>query len=149
MGDAVVRKPTDEQLAEDVEVWARFAPDRSELLRQAMTDVREATGPGRHHWTGKTRAKLPEEFMEETGGDQQSVAIHRSYYNILSLHSHPSPRIETRSLRYEDGIFYFNISGDAAELAGAALAATYVATESTAVVIKNRFLVNEAGDDSE
>lgn len=145
MAGGIRRTPTDEQLAEDMSLWSRFAPEMGALLEAAMSDTKSAKGPGRHHWTGKTRAELPNEFVKETGGDEQSVAIHRSYYNILSLHSHPSPRIETRSLRFEDGAFSFNISGDAAELAGAALAATYVATESTAVVIENRFPSRESG----
>lgn len=136
--EGIERISPDEQIAQDAELWGKFASHNATLLPIAMKDAREAKGPGRHHWTGKTRAELPAEFVEELGGDDQSVAIHRSYYNILYLHAHPSPRIETRTLRFEDGVFYFNISGDAEELAGAALAASFVATESAAVVIENK-----------
>ena len=60
-------------------------------------------------------------------------------YNLLSLHSHPSPRIEVRSLRFEEGVFSFTVSGDADEMAGAALAMTYVAVVSAATIIENMF----------
>lgn len=137
--EGIERTSPDEQLAQDVEVWAQFAPENAAHLEAAMKDAREAKGPGRYHWTGKTRSEMPAEFVEELGGDEQSVAIHRSYYNILSLHAHPSPRIETRTLHFKDGSFTFNISGDAEQLAGAALGATFLATESTAVVLENKF----------
>lgn len=139
VGEEVKQEPPDEQLAKDAAGWSRLCPGKGDLLFSTMNDTRSAKGPGRYHWTGMTRAALPEEFAEATGGDDASVAIHRSMYSLLSLHSHPSPRIEVRSLRFEDGGFSFNVDGDADELAGAAIAITYVAAESAAVVIEDMF----------
>ncbi len=126
---------------EDSEVWSRFVPEKTQVMSEALEAVlhdRTKKKGRQFHWSGKSRTRLPEEFAEATGGDEQSLLIHKSLYNLLSLQAHPAPRIETKSLEFDDTGFTLFIDGDPEEVAGIAIAAAVIAVASVNIVLQDK-----------
>lgn len=96
----------EEAIEQDAVIWEEECPGARTLLRSCLSKVRDERR-WRKHWSGLSR-KEQAKALDSAYSDQSGFAeMIDSTYGILSVHSHPRPRIGSRSSDWVNGQLTF------------------------------------------
>lgn len=131
--------------------WEQYAPGKGELVIRAREEVEAARErhPRRYHWSGLTRDQINREIVPLVGGGAGTGEIYRSWYNLLSFQTHPSPRIDDTHLDWdpETGFTLVITPDEDTDLGEMGRDAAYVAVQSAALALKEVRRLRENGVD--
>jgi hypothetical protein len=119
------------------EEWERQGSGKIALVERAHSAVIASRKARAFHWSGLTRTKIHQELVRYIGNDPISGRIYKSYYSLLSIQSHPAPRLEPKHVvRTDDDKWAYIINPpDSGEFVGMGLRAAILAAKTTLVAL--------------
>lgn len=129
--------PADTQLEEAAGAWEQYAPGSGDVLRNAFHTVKTDRRKGRFHWSGLSRSGIHKELGTRPGANPGMTELYRSWYNILSFQAHPSPRLDTRHMRFSEssGISFVIEPETPGALSDMGLGAALIAVRTATVLL--------------
>ena len=127
----------EENLETDKRFWDQCASEaRSHVLDRAYEEVKAAREKRNWTWFGTSRTKLLERAGDYIGGGEVTTALMRSWYSLLSIQSHPAPRINTKHLRLTNGKFVFGTPDEErSNVIGHGVGAVFVSTKVAVAIL--------------
>ena len=114
-GEIMQSGPVADQVEEEAKGWDRFAPGRGDMLRDAFKVVLSdrQRRPPQWNWFRSSRVEMQRKAAPKIGGGLQTEKMLESWYQLLSAQSHPSPRIDSHNLIWDDDLtFVFGVPDD-------------------------------------
>lgn len=131
--------PLHAAIREEAHSWDQMAPGRGDLLIRAYEEVIRERKNGKYYWFGMSRTQMHKAAAPLIGGDTATEDMIKSWYQLLSLQSHPAPRINSHSLDWrEDGTFVFGTPDDQKKFSiGMGVGAAHVAAKAASIALRD------------
>lgn len=129
----------DQMIGEAAQAWDQYAPGKAEVLAKAFAAVKADRAARRFHWSGLSRTGIHAELGSRPGAHAGTSEIYRSWYNLLSFQSHPSPRLDQRHMDFTpvDGFTLIIQPDEPGRLSGLGVSAAFVAVQVAILLLRD------------